>query len=355
MADNFYFSLNQLTTAVVILDQRLNVVHINAAAEELFFVSNKNSISHSLQSTFMQAEQLADAVGRAKRDGTSHLLQELSFCKLLLRCSITPLKFSEKVPSARGASLAVLSGGVLIEFQPIDHSLRLMREAQMLEQTEANRMLLRNLAHEVKNPLGGIRGAAQLLEHELDKPFLREYTQVVIQEADRLVSLMDQLLEPERKLSLDQLNIHEVLERVRSIVLAEFPGDLRIQRDYDISLPLLVGDKEQLMQAVLNLARNAAQAMSGRGEISFKTRFSRQVTIMKKRYRLALTIQVIDTGPGIPPELHDKIFYPLVTGRDNGHGLGLTITQKLINQHDGIVEFDSEPGRTCFTIILPLK
>lgn len=246
-------------------------------------------------------------------------------------------------------------GGVLLEFQPIDHSLRLRREAQILEQTEANRMLLRNLAHEVKNPLGGIRGAAQLLEHELDKPSLREYTQVIIQEADRLASLMDQLLEPEREPSLGQLNIHEVLERVRGIVLAEFPDDLRIQRDYDTSLPLLVGDKEQLMQAALNLARNAAQAMNGRGEISFRTRVSRQVTLMKKRHRLALTIQVIDNGPGVSPELHDKIFYPLVTGRDNGHGLGLTITQKLIKQHDGIVEFDSEPGRTCFTIILPLK
>jgi two-component system nitrogen regulation sensor histidine kinase GlnL len=166
---------------------------------------------------------------------------------------------------------------------------------------------------------------------------------------------MDQLLEPEREPNLDQLNVHEVLERVRGIVLAEFPRDLRIQRDYDTSLPLLVGDKEQLMQAALNIARNAAQAMGGRGEISFRTRISRQVTLMKKRHRLALTIQVIDNGPGVSPELHDKIFYPLVTGRDNGHGLGLTITPQRIKQHDGIVEFDSEPGRTCFTIILPLK
>ncbi len=348
MAASFLFGLEQLVTAVVLLDQRLNVAHINPAAEELFSVSNKNSISHSLQSTFMQAEQLADAISYSVKDGASYVLQELAFCKLHLRCSITLLKPSDHLPPEWG-------GCVLLEFQPIDHSLKLTREAQMLEQTEANRMLLRNLAHEVKNPLGGIRGAAQLLEHELDKPSLREYTQVIIQEADRLASLMDQLLEPEREPSLGQLNIHEVLERVRGIVLAEFPGDLRIQHDYDTSLPLLVGDKEQLMQAALNLARNAAQVMNGRGEISFRTRISRQVTLMKKRYRLALTIQVIDNGPGVSPELHDKIFYPLVTGRDNGHGLGLTITQKLIKQHDGIVEFDSEPGRTCFTIILPLK
>jgi two-component system, NtrC family, nitrogen regulation sensor histidine kinase GlnL len=348
VAASFLGGLEQLATAVVLLDQRLNVAHLNLAAEELFSVSDKNAVSHPLQDIFVDTERLVDAIGHAISTNTNYTVPELACCRLSLRCTITLLK-------QLGQPLSGLDGGVLLEFQPIDHSLRLRREAQMLEQTEANRMLLRNLAHEVKNPLGGIRGAAQLLEHELDKPSLREYTQVVIQETDRLTSLMDQLLEPEREPSLGQLNIHEVLERVRGIVLAEFPGDLCIQRDYDTSLPLLVGDKEQLMQAALNIARNAAQVMNGRGEISFRTRISRQVTLMKKRHRLALTIQVIDNGPGVPPELHDKIFYPLVTGRHNGHGLGLTITQKLIKQHDGIVEFDSEPGRTCFTIILPLK
>ncbi|MDP1679589.1 MAG: ATP-binding protein, partial [Candidatus Nitrotoga sp.] len=189
----------------------------------------------------------------------------------------------------------------------------------------------------------------------LEKPGLREYTQVVIQEADRLVSLMEKLLTPQHKPNFSSLNIHEVLERVRSVVLAEFPENMSIQRDYDISLPVLMGDKEQLIQAILNLVRNAAQAMQGQGNIVLRTRISRQVTLMKKRHRLAVIVQVIDNGPGIPVHLHDKIFYPLVSGRDNGHGLGLTLAQDFVSQHEGSIAFDSEPGRTCFSVMLPLK
>lgn len=224
----------------------------------------------------------------------------------------------------------------------------------MLDQTQANRLLLRNLAHEIKNPLGGIRGAAQLLEHELDKPGLREYTQVIIKEADRLRTLMEKLLTPQHMPHFSALNIHEVLERVRSVVLAELSSGLRIQRDYDTSLPDLTGDKEQLIQVFLNLVRNAAQAMHGKGEIVLRTRIARQVTLMKKRYPLAVMIQVIDNGPGIPAHLRDKIFYPLVSGRAEGHGLGLTLAQDFISQHRGSIEFDSEPERTCFTVLLPL-
>ena len=224
----------------------------------------------------------------------------------------------------------------------------------MLDQTQANRLLLRNLAHEIKNPLGGIRGAAQLLEHELEKPSLREYTQVIIQEADRLRTLMENLLTPQQAPHFSALNVHEVLERVRSVVLAELSTGLRIQRDYDLSLPDLTGDKEQLIQVFLNLVRNAAQAMHGQGNIVLRTRIARQVTLMKKRYHLAVMIQVIDNGPGIPVHLRDKIFYPLVSGRADGHGLGLTLAQDFITQHHGSIEFDSEPGRTCFTVTLPL-
>jgi two-component system nitrogen regulation sensor histidine kinase GlnL len=225
----------------------------------------------------------------------------------------------------------------------------------MLDQTQANRLLLRNLAHEIKNPLGGIRGAAQLLEQELEKPSLREYTQVVIQEADRLRSLMEKLLVPQNAPHFSALNIHEVLERVRSLVLAEMPKELVIQRDFDTSLPPLLGDKEQMIQVVLNIVRNAAQAMKGHGTIVMRTRIARQVTLIKKRHRLAIMLQIIDDGPGVPTHLCDKIFYPLVSGRPDGHGLGLTLAQDFVSQHQGTIEFDSEPGRTCFTVMLPLQ
>jgi two-component system nitrogen regulation sensor histidine kinase GlnL len=224
----------------------------------------------------------------------------------------------------------------------------------MLDQTQANRLLLRNLAHEIKNPLGGIRGAAQLLEQELEKPGLREYTQVIVQEADRLRLLMEKLLAPQNASHYSALNIHEVLERVRSVVLAEMADGLKIKRDYDISLPALIGDKEQLIQVMLNIVRNAAHAMKGSGLITLRTRVAHQATLNKRRHRQAVRVEIIDNGPGIPQELQDKIFYPLVSGRADGHGLGLTIAQDFVSQHHGIIEFDSEPGRTCFTVLLPI-
>ena len=260
--------------------------------------------------------------------------------KFHLSCAATPLQAS--------------AYALLLEFYTIDKPLKLAREEHMLDQTQANRLLLRNLAHEIKNPLGGIRGAAQLLEHELDKPGLREYTQVIIQEADRLRTLMEKLLTPQHMPHFSALNIHEVLERVRSVVLAELSSGLVIQRDYDLSLPDLIGDKEQLIQVFLNLVRNAAQAMQGKGHIILRTRVARQTTIMKKRHLLAILIQVIDNGPGIPTHLKDKIFYPLVSGRVDGHGLGLTLAQDFVSQHHGSIEFDSEPGNTCFSVLLPL-
>jgi two-component system nitrogen regulation sensor histidine kinase GlnL len=213
---------------------------------------------------------------------------------------------------------------------------------------------LRNLAHEIKNPLGGLRGAAQLLEHELPRAGLREYTQVIIQEADRLQKLMDRLLTPGHLPHLRTTNIHEVLERVRSLTLAETPQGIVIRRDYDTSLPDLVADPEQLIQAVLNIVRNAVQSMQGKGEIILRTRIARQVTLAKKRYRQAIQVQIIDNGPGIPEAIREKIFYPLVSGREGGSGMGLTLAQTLINQHQGTIECDSRPGHTCFTLLLPI-
>ncbi len=249
---------------------------------------------------------------------------------------------------------------LLTEFRIIDQQLKMAREERVKEQAEANRELIRNLAHEIKNPLGGIRGAAQLLEMEVESRALTEYTQVIIQEADRLQALVDRLLAPHRKPHVvSDVNIHEVCERVRSLILAEFPRGLQVERDYDASIPDFRGDREQLIQAVLNIAHNAAQALaeqvaSGDAQIVLRTRIARQVTLGKQRYRLALELHIQDNGPGIAESIRDRIFFPLVSGREGGTGLGLTLAQTFVQQHQGTIECESEPGRTKFKIVLPL-
>lgn len=346
MPDTPFPTLEHLATAVILLDGHSRIAYLNPAAENLFALSNKNLIGHPVQHAFTHTEQLATAMLHALNNNASYIEHDLTLGthahgRLHLRCTATPLQLDKHY--------------LLLEFHPMDRPLKLAREEQMLDQTEANRLLLRNLAHEIKNPLGGIRGAAQLLERELKNPGLREYTQVVIQEADRLRALTEKLLTPQHVPHFSALNIHEVLERVRSVALAEMPAGLTIQRDYDTSLPQLLGDKEQLIQVMLNIVRNAAQAMAGQGTIVMRSRIARQVTLKKKRHRLAIMVQIIDNGPGVPSHLHDKIFYPLVSGRPDGHGLGLTLAQDFISQHQGSIEFDSEPGRTCFTVLLPLQ
>ena len=249
---------------------------------------------------------------------------------------------------------------VLLELTEVEQQTRQDREERALDQAQANKELIRNLAHEIKNPLGGIRGAAQLLAMELDEPELTEYTDVIVHEADRLQSLVDRLLAPHRKAPvIGDVNIHEVCERVRSLILVEYPHGLKLVRDYDVSLPDFRGDREQLIQAVLNIVQNAAQALSeriaaGDARIVLRTRVARQVTLGKQRWRLALELHVEDNGPGVPPDIRDRIFYPLVTGRDGGSGLGLTLAQTFVQQHLGTIDCESEPGRTDFRITLPL-
>jgi two-component system, NtrC family, nitrogen regulation sensor histidine kinase GlnL len=345
MSDINFPSLEHLATAIILLDGQSRIAYLNPAAENLFALSSKNLVGHPVQHVFTHTEQLAAAMQQALSNNACYIEHDLMLGthsgKQHLRCAATPLQLGKHY--------------LLLEFHPMDRPLKLAREEQMLDQTQASRLLLRNLAHEIKNPLGGIRGAAQLLEQELERPALREYTQVVIQEADRLRSLTEKLLAPQHAPHFSALNIHEVLERVRSLVLAEMPAELVIRRDYDTSLPSLLGDKEQLIQMMLNIVRNAAQAMHGQGTIVLRTRIARQITLMKKRHRLALMVQIMDNGPGIPEHLHDKIFYPLVSSRADGHGLGLTLAQDFVSQHQGSIEFDSEPGRTCFTVMLPLQ
>ena len=337
--------LEHLAGAVMLLDLRLRVQYANPAAETLFDLSNRSALGHPVGEVLQDAGPLLAAVRQALAENATYVEHGLELAapghpRLHLSCSVTPVE--------------IAGAGLLLEFHQIDQQLRIAREERIQDQTQANRALIRNLAHEIKNQLGGIRGAAQLLARELPQPQLQEYTQVIVREADRLQSLMDRLLAPNRLPHWAELNIHEVLERVRGLVLAEFTGGLSVRRDYDVSLPPMVGDKERLIQALLNIARNAAQAMEGRGTITLRTRVARQVTLARRRHRLALQVQVIDTGPGIPEALRERVFYPLVSGREGGHGLGLTLAQEFVNQHRGSIEFESAPGGTCFTILLPL-
>ena len=338
--------LDLLATSVILADDELRLIYANPAAEDLFAFRLKNVVGLPLAQLFLDPDEFIASLDDVLQHNWSYTGRELTLTRvgqasLPLNCLITPVEQS----AAR----------LLVEFRLIDQQLRLAREERQLDQQQATRELIRNLAHEIRNPLGGLRGSAQLLERELKRPELREYTQVIIREADRLQALLDRLLTPHRLPQIAPVNIHEVLERVRSLVLAEFPQGIRIQRSYDTSLPDIHGDQEQLIQAVLNIVRNAAQALHGDGEIEFRTRAARQVTLAKQRYKLALELQVIDNGPGIPEELRERVFYPLVSGREGGSGLGLTLSQTFVQQHHGTIECESEPGRTCFTIMLPLE
>jgi two-component system nitrogen regulation sensor histidine kinase GlnL len=333
--------LELLATAVVALDDRFVVRYANPAAESLLATGAKSLIGQPFLHLFAEREELERAMGDAMTTHWDYSAQSVTYNRvgrepLPLACTMTGI-------DAQGLAL-------LAELRPMEEQLRYAREERLVFEQQANRELIRNLAHEIKNPLGGLRGSAQLLERELDKPELREYTQVIIKEADRLQRLMDRMLTPHRTPRLEPLGIHEVLERVRSLIKAEF--SLEIQRDYDPSIPEIVGDREQLIQAVLNIARNAAQ--SDAKDITFRTRAIRQITLLRRRHRLALELQVVDDGPGVPEEIQDRIFNPLVSGREGGTGLGLSLAQTFVQYHRGVVEFESRPGRTIFRILLPL-
>ena len=343
--NGFAFSgLDLLASAVVLLDDELRVVYANPAAEDLLEQSARALHGQSFVGLFGNRNSLGEQLGQAIAEQRGVWNQALD----LTRTDREPLHVN-LLASPVDAGV----GALILEIRSIDQRLRVEREERELAQAFANRELIRNLAHEIKNPLGGLRGSAQLLERELDRPGLHEYTQVIIKEADRLQLLVDRLLTPHRPARLGALNIHEVCERVRSLILAEFP-DVRVHRDYDSSLPDLQGDREQLIQAVLNIVRNAAQALKGRGEIGLRTRVARSISIAKTFYRSALEVAVIDSGPGVPDELRERIFHPLVSGREGGTGLGLTLAQTYVQHHRGSIECDSQPGRTVFRIVLPM-
>ena len=342
MADASFAGLDLLATAVVVLDDDYVVRYANPAAENLLTAGARSLIGQPFLGFFAERADLERALDEARVIHWDYSARNVTY----VRTGREPVPFSCTVTRIDAFGL-----GLLAELRPIQEQLRIEREARIESEQQSNRELIRNLAHEIKNPLGGLRGSAQLLERELERPELREYTQVIIKEADRLQVLMDRMLTPHRAPHLEPLGLHEVLERVRSLVRAEF--GIEIVRDYDPSLPELMGDREQLIQAVLNIARNAAQV--GAQTIIFRTRIVRNITIRKQRYKLALDLQVIDDGPGVAEEIQDRIFNPLVSGREGGTGLGLSLAQTFVHYHQGVIEFESRPGRTTFRILLPLR
>jgi two-component system nitrogen regulation sensor histidine kinase GlnL len=345
-----FTALDHLATMVAIVQPDGRCLFANAAFEHVLGLSRRAVLRGSLFDWIVEPQALRDTVAAVVRNeyATSRLEAQLK------RPASAPLPVHAIVNQMERANV------VIVELVEIEQQTRQDREERALDQAQANKELIRNLAHEIKNPLGGIRGAAQLLEMEVESRALTEYTQVIIQEADRLQSLVDRLLAPHRKPHVvSDVNIHEVCERVRSLILAEFPRGLTVERDYDISIPDFRGDREQLIQAVLNIAHNAAQALVeriavGDASITLRTRIARQVTLGKQRYRLALDLHIEDNGPGVPESIRDRIFYPLVSGRDGGSGLGLTLAQTFVQQHQGMIECDSVPGKTTFRIVIPL-
>ncbi len=343
--------LENLSFSVLLFDHNLYLRYMNSAAEVLFAVSARHMVQNKA-GELIQCDSTLNEEGleQALITGRPFTEREISLNlqngeTVTVDCSVIPITDDEG------------DHYLLMEMQHIDRQLQISREESLLSQHDAARDLIRGLAHEIKNPLGGLRGAAQLLESELDDKELCEYTQIIIDEADRLQALVNQLLGSHRLPEMSEANVHMILERVRSLMIAEYGDSLEIRRDFDPSIPELYVDNDRIIQAILNIVRNAAQALRGKedAEITMRTRILRQFTIGNIRYRLVVQIEIEDNGPGIPEEIREKIFYPMVTSGSSGMGLGLSITQSLIHQHGGLVEFTSKPGQTIFRVMLPLE
>ncbi len=343
--------LDALVTSVFVLDADLHIDYLNAAAQTLLGLGPNQALGRRITELARGAETLQPLFDRARSAGEGVVQREVSWpapngADRILDCAVTQVVIGQERPRT------------LLEIEDITQHRRLTRENALLAQLGGSRLMVRQLAHEIKNPLGGLRGAAQLLERELLDPALREYTRVIISEADRLTSLLDSMLGPGRPPAKQTVNVHELLERVYHLLRSEAAQGVSVTRDYDPSLPPLTVDPNHIIQAMLNLGRNALQALGGGGidspRLVLRTRAATNVSIGATRHRVVASIQFEDNGTGVLPEIRDTIFYPLVSGRADGTGLGLGIAQDLVSRHGGLIEFDSAPGRTVFTISLPL-
>ncbi len=338
--------LNSLKTAILLIEPDLSVSYLNVSAETLLDSSGNKVLGEAISTLFSEQDGLIEGLNHnnafTKREARLNLPGGR---QITVDCAVSPTE----------------RGQMVMELQPLDRLLRINREEGLITSQQNTQALIRGLAHEIKNPLGGLRGAAQLLANELPSPELTDYTNIIIEEADRLGNLVDRMLGSNKLLNLQPVNIHEVLERVKALIIAETSGKIIIQRDYDPSIPELEGDKEQLIQATLNIVRNAMQALQHGGAseqpatITLKTRSMRQLTIGTVLHRLVCQVDIIDNGPGIQDDMLSKIFLPMVSGRAEGTGLGLAISQSIINHHKGLIECTSEPGNTVFSLYIPLE
>lgn len=337
--------LEHTAMAQLVIDRAQQLLYLNPAAEVLFGISANKALGHKMESVVDINCDIGQGIERVQESDFPYTEREVELHfingnQTTVDCSLIPIGEQR----------------ILVELQQVGQHLRIQNEERLLHQNRASADLLRGLAHEIKNPLGGLRGAAQLLEGELGDPALKEYTDVIIGEADRLQSLLDQMLGPNRPPQMEEINIHEVLERVRTLVLAEATqGALVIQRDYDPSIPSFPADRDLMIQALLNIVKNAAQSLSNHGEIKLRTRVRRQVTIGNQRHRLVCSLEIEDNGPGISDELRSTIFLPMVTGRADGTGLGLSIAQSIVQRQGGVIECASKSGETIFTLLIPLE
>lgn len=345
-----YSMLDNLSTAILLLDEGLNVNYVNSSAEMLLELSGPRVLGMSANKFFSENGKPLGGMINALETGNPYTKRQASLTlpsgtNITVDYTVTP------ITEQNATSL-------LLEFQPLDRLLKISREATLLSSQETSRQLIRGLAHEIKNPLGGLRGAAQLLARELPDESLKDYTDIIIAESDRLRNLVDRLLGSNKVIEHEDLNVHEVLEHVVGLVDAETGGSISFVRDYDPSIPNLSGDKGQLIQAVLNIIRNAMQSLTesdtGSPVIILRSRILRQFTIGEVRHRHVCAIEIVDNGPGIDPELIPTIFFPMVSGRAEGTGLGLSISQSVLNQHQGLIECSSKPGETRFILYLPI-
>jgi two-component system nitrogen regulation sensor histidine kinase GlnL len=338
-----------LSTGIIVLDAQLCPIYANVAAQNLLAFSLNQARGRPFGDFLHDANGLITILRRALDTSQGISDRELTVRPIgsprearVLDVTVTPLEGQ------------VTGTHLLLELTDDTARSRISRENDLLARLDSSRMMIRQLAHEIKNPLGGIRGAAQLLGRELVDAGLTEYTGVIINEADRLAALVDSMSAPARPPAKTELNVHELVEHVYHLLRAEAKGAVVVDRDYDPSLPVAMIDRNQIIQALLNVARNALQALNERGRIILRTRALSNVSIGSARHKLVASLQVEDNGPGVPDDLRTSIFYPLVTGRPTGTGLGLAVAQELVTRHGGLIEFESEPGRTIFTLLLPL-
>ena len=342
--------IDNLYTAVLVIDSEMCITSMNTAAENMLSVSMRKATGLKADALLSCSDRFIDIVRRSlssRQPFTERAVAVLlpNAGSITVDCMVTPL-FDDNREQCRE---------VIVEMVDADSFARLMREESLSVLHDAARESLMGMAHEIKNPLGGLRGAAQLLERELNGNELTEYTNIIINEADRLRNLVDRMITPDRSMDLSLVNIHEILEYVHNLVEAESGTKHGIERDYDPSLPDFEADREQLIQALLNILRNAVQSIGPDGHIWMNTRIKRKCTIRQRLYKLGVQIEIVDDGPGVPEKLGNSIFYPMVTGRPDGTGLGLSIAQSLIQAHGGTIEHERSNNRTIFRILFPIR